>query len=200
MKANVKGNPHAKWGYCYGFGVLDYNGIIKQNGKNLISYNLWRNMIQRCYDKSFLQKHPTYIGCKVCDEWKYFSNFKKWFDKNYINGWELDKDIKSFGKNKVYSPDNCCFVPHEINTFVTSKTKTKKDGLTSNIRLTSGKRYNVRVLLGGVNGKLGTYDKIEDAIKVLNNAKNKHLKDLALPYFQSGLLSEKVYNCLSSYF
>lgn len=30
--------------------------------------------------------------------------------------------------------------------------------------------------------------------------KNKHLKDLALPYFKGGLLSEKVYNCLLSYF
>lgn len=66
---------------------------------------------------------PTYEGCTVCDEWLYFSNFKKWFDENYIEGFQLDKDIIIRG-NKVYSPQTCCFVPKEIN--IISKIKVKE--------------------------------------------------------------------------
>lgn len=44
----------------------------------------------------------------------FFSNFAEWFDKHHVEGWELDKDILVSG-NRTYSPETCCFVPHEIN-------------------------------------------------------------------------------------
>lgn len=77
-------------------------------------YTLWKDMICRCYSPNMLKRCPTYIGCAVCKEWLLFSNFKKWFDENYIEGYDLDKDIIIKG-NKVYSPETCCFVPHKLN-------------------------------------------------------------------------------------
>ena len=35
---------------------------------------------------------------------------KEWFDKNYIEGWHLDKDLIVKG-NKVYSPTTCMLPP-----------------------------------------------------------------------------------------
>lgn len=74
-------------------------------------------MLSRCYTRRKGASANTYIDCYVCDEWLIFSNFKKWFDEHYVEGWHLDKDILVKG-NKVYSPETCCFVPISINVIV----------------------------------------------------------------------------------
>ena len=60
-------------------------------------------MLRRCYDEKYHQKEPTYIGCTVCDEWRYFLNFEKWYEDNWydIEGETmcLDKDILVKGNN-----------------------------------------------------------------------------------------------------
>jgi len=82
-------------------------------------YSRWVNMIKRCYDSKVQEKHPTYIGCTVCDEWLCFSNYHKWFVSNYIDGFEVDKDKKVAG-NKVYSPDTCLFISKTENSQLSS--------------------------------------------------------------------------------
>lgn len=100
------------------FGVacvdVDY-AVCKTN-----AYVVWCDMLRRCYSEKYHKKKPTYKGCSVCDEWLLFSNFKRWFDENYIDGYCLDKDIIVKG-NKVYSPDTCCFVPKCINSLLTNR-------------------------------------------------------------------------------
>ena len=57
----------------------------------------------------------------VCEGWLYFSNFKEWMlDKDW-EGKELDKDLGSYlqgGKDRVYSPETCHFIPKYLNTFL----------------------------------------------------------------------------------
>lgn len=87
----------------YGIGVND-----TKKCSHLKSYTTWKDIIRRCYDKN--SKSYKYYGAKgvtVCDEWKLYSNFKKWYDENYIEGYVIDKDIKG---GKVYSPDSCMFI------------------------------------------------------------------------------------------
>lgn len=93
-----------------GVGVNDSYDIVNKNN----AYGRWCNMIHRCYSEKVKMRVPTYIGCTVCDEWKYFSNFKKWFDVNHKEGFQLDKDILVQG-NKIYSPDTCVFIPQYLN-------------------------------------------------------------------------------------
>lgn len=97
-----------------GVGINDFTGSISVNGKVIISYQYWLNMLERCYSQKYHNRKPTYNGCTVCEEWLYFTNFKKWFDENYREGFHLDKDILVKG-NKIYSPSECCFVPLYIN-------------------------------------------------------------------------------------
>ena len=79
---------------CYrficGIGISDLSHI---HGTD--AYTHWKGMIRRCYDKKSLKTRPTYSDCTVCKEWLRFSVFKEWFDKNYIQGYALDKDILS---------------------------------------------------------------------------------------------------------
>jgi len=80
-------------------------------------YRKWASMINRCYNGSF----STYDNSVVCDEWKYFSNFKKWMIEQDWVGMELDKDLL-YPNNSIYSPEKCLFVPKELNSlFVDSK-------------------------------------------------------------------------------
>ena len=109
-------NPYHKnkFGGYYGQGKYK----TKINEKHTEEYKIWHDMLRRCYDPYFLDKEPSYIGCSVCDEWLNFQNFAKWYEENYYKcnneRMHLDKDIICKG-NKIYSPQNCCFVPQRIN-------------------------------------------------------------------------------------
>ena len=73
-------------------------------------------MLKRCYSSDFHNRRPTYKDCEVCEEWKYFMNFKKWMEKQDWEGKQLDKDFL-FKGNRVYSPETCVFIPNIINSF-----------------------------------------------------------------------------------
>lgn len=66
--------------YNYGNNDVLFNVII--DGKQIKEYKLWTSMLQRCYSKTFQDKNPTYIDCKVCDEWLKFSNFYSYCQQN----------------------------------------------------------------------------------------------------------------------
>ena len=134
-------------------------------------YKKWISMLKRCYNPRY-EGRRSYIGCEVCDEWKRLSNFEKWYKEN--NGrqeWELDKDLLSNGY-KVYSPQTCCFVPHEINTALTLK---KRDnGLPVGVS-----EYGDKYIAKMNHKHLGYYDTIEDAFLAYKKAKEAHIKFLA---------------------
>lgn len=73
----------------------------------------------RCYydSKKYL---PYYEGVTVCEDWKYFSNFRAWMEKQNWEGLQLDKDIL-VENNTIYSPTTCCFVPRDINMLLTDR-------------------------------------------------------------------------------
>lgn len=100
-----------------GVGINDYMNVVNIKGKTSRCYTTWNNMLKRCYSIKSQHRNPTYVGCTVCEEWLSFSNFKKWFDENYVDGFDLDKDILVEG-NKEYSPEFCRFVPHYLNTLI----------------------------------------------------------------------------------
>lgn len=96
-------------------------------------------MLERCYSARYQERKPTYKGCSVCDEWLNYQNFAKWYDDNYyeIKGeiMCLDKDILVKG-NKIYSPENCVFVPNYINVLfarIGCKNKESKEQLIKDI-------------------------------------------------------------------
>lgn len=73
-------------------------------------------MIVRCYSSKY-HSRSTYKDCYVQDEWKTFSNFRKWMEAQEWEGLHLEKDLLICG-NKVYSPDTCVFVTQQVNGFL----------------------------------------------------------------------------------
>jgi hypothetical protein len=81
-------------------------GIWKHGLSRTRAYSVWRGMMHRCYIPSNIE-FDNYggRGIKVCKKWKEIIQFKKWFDKNYINGYTLDR----INNNGNYEPNNCKF-------------------------------------------------------------------------------------------
>jgi len=85
-----------------------------RHGKYKKIYSIWSSMLKRCYSTKTHINNPTYKKCTVIPLWHNFQNFAKWFEQNYIEGYELDKDIIKTG-NKEYGPNTCLFVPRIQN-------------------------------------------------------------------------------------
>ena len=110
----------------YGVGIND-SGYTVQKGKGADKvtcpyYDKWFSMLRRCYGAKELDRNKTYLDVYVCEEWLTLSNFKSWMEKQDWEGKELDKDLLS-GKDKLYSPDTCCFISHKLNSFLSVNRK-----------------------------------------------------------------------------
>lgn len=179
----------------YGKGV---NDVIGAGGTS--AYQLWTNMLMRCYDNRIHRHRPAYSQVSVCDSWLLLSNFLKWFndpENGYMDGYHLDKDI-IIKNNKIYSPSTCCFVPTEINTLFTNRKRlrgqypigvSKKDGgFQSAIDLGNGKHKY-----------LGFFNNPEDAFCVYKEAKESYIKSIASQYFSQGRITERVFKAMLRY-
>lgn len=146
-------------------------GINDTNSKKDKCYKHWSSMLSRCYSEKYHAIEPTYIGCSVCEEWIYLSKFKQWFEENYSNGYQLDKDIIYKG-NRVYSPKTCCFVPRELNTLFHSSlnNRTLPIGVGQH-----GNRFRASIVLSKKRTHLGLYPTAEQAFLAYKNAKEKYI-------------------------
>lgn len=91
-------------------------------------YRRWVAMLRRSYSKHYHKSRGSYDGCVVCEEWKTFSNFKKWMEIQDWEGKALDKDILGFD-SKYYSPETCIFISRELNSFLTDCRKSRGEHL-----------------------------------------------------------------------
>lgn len=114
----------SKRNLLFGVGQNDL-GIDTHNCKSVKSYRLWQSILNRCL-KDKRGNNECYKDCKICEEWLTYSNFKKWFDEHYVEGWQIDKDLFSLDE-KIYSPQTCCFLPNVLNCMFRSRTSARKD-------------------------------------------------------------------------
>lgn len=158
------------------------------------TYNKWCRMLQRCYCPKYHKNSPTYRGCSVHPDWYNFQNFAKWFEENYVEGYDLDKDIL-FKGNKIYSPKTCCFVPQEVNMLFT-KCTSKRGKYPIGVSKARNK-YQATLSSGNELIYLGVYDTPELAFKAYKRAKERDIKDVAK--LCKGSISDEAYQALMSY-
>ncbi len=171
-KGKVK-NPYHKSVYDVGyFGVGIYNTIIHKK-----HYKIWKHILGRCYNELEQEKQPTYKGCSVAKEWHNFQNFAKWYDENCIEDFHLDKDILIKG-NRVYSPETCCFVPHEINILFKKKSL-KRVALPIGVSELKGGKFYSRVNKSGDTLFLGYFNTPEEAFQAYKIEKEAEIKRVA---------------------
>lgn len=182
----------------FGVGINDVDSreITHDNRK---SYITWRNILSRCYNEKIWEKRPTYQDCSVCDEWKYFSNFKRWFDENYVEGYHLDKDILVQG-NREYSPSTCCFVPPHINVLFTLRKNCRgKYPLGVMYRKDC---HGYAVTMANLDfSKVGKYvfKTVEEARKKYEELKYAHIKEVAEEALSKGEIDNRIYEALLNY-
>ena len=180
----------------HGFGVLDVSGCFSKGNVIDVSYNYWVRMIRRCYVQTE-KKWEFYKDCKVCEEWRYFSNFREWFynsDNGYKEGYDLDKDILSSNCN-VYSPETCCFVPHEINNLIICR-KRKSDGLPNGVCYDKYRKMYIGV---GLKQRVKRFRTMEEARDFYVKTKKEYIVMVANKYFKEGKITHKIYNSLLNY-
>ena len=153
------------------------------DGKNTRAYQVWYNMIRRCYCPDYQKRNPTYIGCTVDECWHDFQNFADWFYSQPYGdkGYELDKDILT-PSNKTYSPDTCCLIPQVINSLLL-------DGANARGRHPQGVdfhkpsgSYRSRLKIKGKHKHLGYFACPVEAYQSYKTAKERHVKNMALEW------------------
>lgn len=122
--------------------------------------NLHKNMMKRCYNNnSKLNRNDSYLKheVKVHEFWHNIYNFITCCNNNYVEGYQLDKDLK--GTGLLYSESTCIFIPGMLNAIIT--TKPSNDELPIGIRKTSlpgRKPYPTAVELFGNTISLGYHN------------------------------------------
>lgn len=190
IKSGKIRNPYHLSVYGMGYiGEGNYSPTV--NRKTVKSYNVWNSMLQRCYDKNFQKRQPTYSGCYVVKEWRNYQNFAKWFEENYVEGFQLDKDI-IFKGNKEYGPDTCFFLPQELNhAIIINNQRTSKYP----IGVKKDKNvFSAQISINGKNTHLGSFKTVEAASASYISAKLNYIKDIAEKY--KSQMPIKLYNIL----
>lgn len=197
-KAFINGNiicPYEKSVYNVGY---KGEGPFDSSEKYIDIYRHWQKIIKRCYDSKELERVPAYIDCSVNDYWHCYQNYAYWHIENYyeIPGqiMELDKDIL-FKGNKEYSPDTCCFVPHDINCLLLKSNKARGK---YPIGVSKRKnRYYAQINKNGKRTHIGSYLTPEEAFFAYKEAKENQIKEIADKYID--YLPNNVYNALYAY-
>lgn len=174
-------NPYDKSVYGVGYlGIGEYK--VSENKVFNIRYKHWNSMLLRCYDEKYHNKKISYKGCTVCDEWLNYQNFAKWYDENYYEvgneKMHLDKDILH-KNNKVYSPNNCIFVPEHINSLFTKRQNDRGDyPIGVSIHKKTG-HFEARCSTISGRQYLGVYNTPKQAFYVYKDYKEKYIKKMA---------------------
>ena len=127
------------------------NGVWKKTGYYK-AYSTWVKILRRCYvDNEF------HNDVDVSEDWKTFSNFEKWYIKNYEEGYEVDKDI--LGCN-VYGSTTCLMIPKWLNNRL-RKVRHKETGVWYDKTRHKYQAYCTN--FDGVRVNLGRFNSFDDA-------------------------------------
>lgn len=163
-------------------------------------FNLWSNMLVRCYDENSLIKQPTYIGCAVHEKWHCFQNFAPWCyaQKEFVENkdWCLDKDILVKG-NKIYSEETCTFVPRDINNMFTLRIRKRGDSPLGVHWSASKEKYVAQLSKGSHRKHLGYFIDPLLGFQVYKQAKEDYIKEVAETW--KDRIDPRVYDALNNW-
>lgn len=115
---------------------------------------------------------------------------------------DLDKDILNKG-NKIYSPENCIFVPERINTLFTKRDKLRGEYAIGVSYYKYNRKFLVRCNIYNFEENkskgihLGYYDTPQQAFEVYKQFKEQHIKEVAEYY--KGKIPKKLYDAMYRY-
>ena len=165
-----------------GVGVSGNKYPITVNGVKTKEYELWYNMLKRCYSDTYQKKYQTYEGCEVSDNFKSYEYFYEWCNQQIgfgNKGFDLDKDLLVKG-NKVYSEHSCVFLPTDVNKVLIKSDKIRGEHLIGVCWHKVRKAFMAQVGRGkGKQEHLGYYKTEIEAFNAYKTAKESFIKEQA---------------------
>ena len=184
----------------FGVGVVGVKYPTRVNGVRTKQYELWVNMLKRCYSDTYKKKHPTYEGCEVSNNFKSYEYFYEWCNKQVgfrNSGWHLDKDLLIKG-NKVYSESTCVFIPSEINTVLIKCIASRGKHLIGVYYHKRDKAFMAQVSKNkGGSEYLGSFNTEIEAFNAYKKAKEAFVKEQANKWKDK--IDERAYEALMNY-
>ncbi len=214
FKKGICKNPYFASVFGHGYLGVDKEGIVPKtsgfkDGKWITTqeYGKWTDMLGRCFDNKYKEKHQTYKDVTCCGRWLCFANFLEDFEilKQEYNWSEdeklnLDKDILYKGNN-IYSLENCILVPQWINKLFV-KNDTLRGGYPIGVSYhKQSKKYLAQCNINGNYKNLGRYSTIEEAFYAYKQAKEQEIKRIANDCTSKGYITKdsRLYNAMISY-
>lgn len=199
---NVKNPYHPS---VYEVGIIGNKYTSKTNGNRIREYTAWINMLRRCFNEQYKNKHSTYKDAICCNEWLNYENFYEWlhnqenFDKWRDNDrWAIDKDILKKG-NKLYSPDTCCLVPQNVNQLFI-KGNAMRGNLPIGVSIYKDKfRAVCNNNLAKDSEYLGDYLTVDKAFQAYKNYKENSIKEIANIEYSKGNITKQCYDAMMNY-
>ena len=164
-----------------------YKLSVRYNGINQRTKNNHKNKLYQC-----VIKHESFSTLDKFVAWC----IKQVGYEYYINdtdNWHLDKDILGDENNKMYSANNCVFVPHEINATGQTK-KRNKYGKGVQYFDNRAKPYRAYIRIDGVSYGLGYYNTADEANEQYRKARQKQVDTLKERY--KGMVDDRVWDGL----
>ena len=188
----------------YGIGILGTKYPSAIVGRNTKEYELWCNMLERCYSDASKKRNPTYIGCEVSDNFKSYEYFYEWCHSQIGfgvegngNPFQLDKDLLTKG-NKVYSENSCVFIPQEINSLLVKRESSRGNHLIGVSWSKTNKAFMAQVSKNkGKSEHLGFFNTEIEAFNAYKVAKEAFIKEQAEKW--ESQIDDRAYNALMSY-
>lgn len=202
---NLK-NPYRESVYGVGIPGIKYP-ITDDSNNRTYEYQIWSDMLKRCYTNDYRIRNINYMHCIVSHEWLFYENFYEWLHsqenfnkmKNLKHNSAIDKDIIE-KYNKIYSDKYCCLVPSYINNIFTRRERDRGDlpiGVTrhpknSNLFIAGYSRYGKRHNIGVFNNEL-------DAFFAYKNEKEAYIKMIADKEYALGNITKKCRDAMYTY-
>lgn len=189
----------------YGVGIIGTKYPVSNNCKNTKEYDMWHSMLQRCFDLTYKENRPAYKPVTCCHEWLLFEDYYEWlhsqenFEQWYKGKrWAVDKDILNKG-NKIYSPDNCCLIPQNVNCLFL-KRESERGRYPIGVHYTNdGFVARCRNPFLDKAVELGCYSTPEKAFEVYKKYKEDIIKQVAEDEYLKGNITKQCHDAMMKY-
>lgn len=187
-----------------GVGINDLiDDPVYVDGSIDYTYQIWHSMLVRCYSEKALQKNPRYRECQVSEDLLKFSGFKGFVENLHGFGaiddsgrrYQLDKDF--LGGGWEYSKETLCFIPQELNKFITKSDKARGQYPIGVSRSKVSGKFYASLTYKGKQYHLGTFTTPQEAFQAYKSRKEEIAKGLAAEW--SGRIDARVYQKLLSF-
>lgn len=149
--------------------------MITHRLSGVVEYSVWKNIRQRCLNPTS-QAYSKYgaRGITISDEWLSFENFYKDMGSRPSNDYSIDR----IDNNGNYEKGNCRWATTTQQNRNKGWGKINESGQQGVNRTRTSNRWEVRIRINTKLLFLGTYDTVEEAVKVRKQAELTHWKEV----------------------